>query len=66
MNDKITLALTPQRLDYVYNVLAQRPYAEVAPIIADIQQQVALQRLPEAASTSPIPNGHDGHKEVTQ
>lgn len=40
----IHLTFTPQRLDYIANVLGQRPWAEVAPILADIQQQIAQQQ----------------------
>lgn len=41
MTDTIALVFKPQQLDYVANVLAQRPYAEVAQLLGEIQQQVA-------------------------
>lgn len=40
----INLTFTAQRLDYVFNVLAQRPFAEVQDIIADIRNQVVRQQ----------------------
>lgn len=42
--EKITLAFNSQQLDYIAQVLAQRPYGEVAALMADIQQQVSLQQ----------------------
>lgn len=39
----LVLHLTPQRLEYIANVLAQRPYAEVAPVLDDIRAQLAAQ-----------------------
>jgi hypothetical protein len=38
------LSFDDKELDYLANVLAQRPYAEVAPLLAKIQQQVAEQQ----------------------
>lgn len=50
----LTLTLSPQRLDYIAQVLSQRPYAEVAAVLDDIRAQVARQQaLPVA------PNGRD-------
>jgi hypothetical protein len=49
--DTITLRFTPQRLDYIANVLIKQPYADVAPIIADMQMQVAQQN--KGAQTGP-------------
>lgn len=61
MERMLTLAFTAQQMDYVANVLAQRPYAEVFPILAEIQRQIAAQQqLPE-----PLPNGQD-HPPLTQ
>lgn len=56
--EKLTLRFDSQRLDYIATVLAQRPYAEVAPVLADIQQQIAEQQGP-----SPIGRGN-GHAEA--
>lgn len=44
MEIALTLRLTAQRLDYIANVLGQRPYAEVAAVLADIAAQVAAQQ----------------------
>lgn len=49
------LDLTPQELDYVYNVLAQRPYAEVAPLMTNIQSQVKTQQTPPLPVIEPAP-----------
>lgn len=38
------LAFDARTLDYVVNVIAQRPYAECAAILADIQAQVQQQQ----------------------
>ena len=43
MPEKITLAFDSKTLDYIANALAQRPWAEVQAIIADITQQVQAQ-----------------------
>jgi len=37
----IRLALTHQHFDYIVNVLARQPYAEVAPIIAELARQAS-------------------------
>lgn len=42
--DSITLQFDSKTLDYIANVLGQRPYAEVAPVLANISQQVAAQQ----------------------
>jgi hypothetical protein len=42
--DRITLVLDSKTLDYLANVLGQRPYAEVAPVLQNIAQQVQLQQ----------------------
>lgn len=49
----ISLSFTAQRLDYIANVLAQRPYAEVHPVLADIQAQVSQQQNNPVS----LPNG---------
>lgn len=38
------LVFDGKTLDYVVNLLAQRPYAEVAALLADISQQIAAQQ----------------------
>ena len=40
----LTLTFTTQKLDYIAQVLAARPFSEVAALIADIQQQLAAQQ----------------------
>ena len=67
----ITLQFNTQKMDYLFNVLAQRPYAEVAPLIADLQQQIAMQQQPqpqppaEAPAVAPLPNGKAGEPNST-
>lgn len=61
---KITLSFTPRVMDYIAQTLAARPYGEVAGIISDIQQQIALQQM-APVETPPAPevkpNGKDTH-----
>lgn len=38
-----TLKLTPQQMDYIYNVLSERPFKEVSDLLATIRQQVIMQ-----------------------
>lgn len=56
MNEEpnITLTLRASRVEYIANVLAQRPYAEVAAVLDDIRTQLAA-----AAESRPAerPNG---------
>jgi hypothetical protein len=63
----INLAFNTQKMDYIFNVLSQRPYAEVAPIIADIQQQIAMQQQApvEVPAAAPRPNGKNGEPNST-
>jgi hypothetical protein len=42
--DQLQLAFDSKTLDYIVNVLAQRPYGEVAPVLANISQQIAAQQ----------------------
>jgi hypothetical protein len=51
--DRITLTLDSKTLDYVANVLGQRPYAEVAPVLQNIAQQVQLQQQAKGPLTGP-------------
>jgi len=59
MNDNVRLNLPRQTFEYVLNVLAQRPYAEVAQIIAELAKQasappaevVPLQSVPTEKGT---------------
>jgi hypothetical protein len=40
----MNLEFTDPQLDYIVKVLAQRPYVEVAPLLAEIQRQVSAQQ----------------------
>lgn len=44
---KITLALDPASLDYVYKLLATRPWGEVNALVLEIQRQVVHQQRPQ-------------------
>ena len=57
-SDRIPLALQPKHLDYIANVLASRPWAEVNELLNDLQQQVAAHNR---VMTEPVTkgNGHD-------
>jgi hypothetical protein len=44
--DAITLTLDSKTLDYIANVLGQRPYSEVAAVLQSIAVQVQAQRGP--------------------
>lgn len=50
MNDRMTVST--EMLNKVLNVLAQRPYAEVAQVINELQQDIKpiLTEVPEEAS----------------
>ena len=60
MEQQITLTLSPQRLEYIANVLSQRPYAEVAQVLAEIQQQLQAQAQAQASASGALANGQDG------
>ena len=57
MNDFLTLRFNSQRLDYIANVLMQRPYAEVAPVLDDIRAQVQAQQERPLAGPQEAPDG---------
>jgi hypothetical protein len=57
---KLALAFTPQVVEYLCNVIGQRPYAEVAGLLADIQQQLQQQQ-PDPAGFPGAPAGLNGH-----
>lgn len=46
---QLHLDFDPKTLDYIANVLGQRPYAEVAPVLQNIATQVAGQQRAAAA-----------------
>lgn len=50
-----------KRVDYIVNVLAQRPYAEVAEVLQDFATQINAQRNPQPLAAVPDqltkPNG---------
>lgn len=52
----IHIAFTSKTLDYVANVLAQRPYAEVSGLLDDLRQQLAQQQAPAGG---PLPELHE-------
>lgn len=46
MEQEITITLTASEMDQVGNVLAQRPYGEVANLLAKMQGQINAQQNP--------------------
>ena len=52
-NKPIPLLLHPNDLDYIARCLHERPYKEVAPLLAQIQNQVIQHNLEEAAENQP-------------
>ncbi len=58
----MTFDFTEQQLGYLINTLAQRPYAEVAEIIASIQRQLAIQ----SGQAGPQPVPHSNGAALTQ
>ena len=42
--NKISLEFTPQELDYIANVLAERPWKEANTLLSNIQNQVQAQQ----------------------
>ena len=53
----ITLTLTQQRVEYVLQVLASRPFAEVADTINDIVRQVQARQAPFGVQTEGAQHG---------
>lgn len=45
--ETFNLAVTTQELNYIMQVLVQRPYAECAAIVAKIQEQVSKPKEPK-------------------
>ena len=54
MKQKLAISLTAEQWNVVLNAMANAPYAVVAPLIAEIQQQAQMQRLPEPAVSGPV------------
>lgn len=56
---RVPLALLPQHLDYITNLLgtANLRYVDTAPIIQDIAQQIQAQQGPQEAAGTSKPNG---------
>lgn len=50
--DAITLTFDSKTLDYIANVLGQRPYVEAAPVLNSIAQQVQAQQRPQGITAS--------------
>ena len=48
-----TVQLTLKELDYVFGLIVKQPFAEVAPIVNKIQQQVARQQQPVVTAPQP-------------
>jgi hypothetical protein len=53
MSDKLCMYFTTQELDYIGNVLADRPFKEVGGLLANMQQQLALQQARQKPEESP-------------
>lgn len=45
--DKLTIELTVEQTQYVLNVLAEKPYQEVADIISEVTTQANAQLAPK-------------------
>ena len=59
--NKFTIEFTAQELDYIANVLAQRPWGEVQALLANIRDQIAAQQRPEIPPVKPyVVNGAEG------
>jgi hypothetical protein len=56
-NAPISLLLHPNELDYIAKCLHSRPYGEVAPLLAKMQNQVIAQQF---AAANPEPNPEPG------
>jgi hypothetical protein len=59
--NKIDIQLTPQEMDYIANCLAQRPWAEVNALLANLKGQIDYQQKVEAEERVGMtqPNGYD-------
>jgi hypothetical protein len=51
--DALHLVFDAKTLDYIATVLGQRPYAEVAPVLANISQQIAAQQQSKGPLAGP-------------
>lgn len=58
MNDLITLRFDSKTLDYIANVLGQRPFAEVQPVLVDISRQVAMHNAERDAPKTGAQSGN--------
>jgi len=56
--NQINIKFTPEELDYVYKVLTQRPWAEVNPLVMNIQRQ--LQEQQNANANGPLEPAQSG------
>lgn len=56
-DDSYTITLSAQYINYIFNVLGQRPYSEVKPIIELLQAQIAQANA--AKATPPVPSVKD-------
>jgi hypothetical protein len=54
MSDKLCMYFTTQELDYIGNVLADRPFKEVGGLLANMQQQLALQQAKQKPEAPPV------------
>jgi hypothetical protein len=54
---KLKIEFTPQELDYIATILADRPWKEANALLANLQAQVQAQQPAQAAPHTG--NGHD-------
>lgn len=47
--ESYTLTLAPQEVEAVFNTIAEKPYKDVAPLLAKIRDQIAQQQAKAAS-----------------
>lgn len=53
MNETVKLNLSREGLEYIWQLLLRAPYGDVAPLIAEINRQVADQAQPPTPNLAP-------------
>ena len=60
MDKPITLNVSPAQLHVIATALHQRPYIEVAPLLADLERQVLDQQIKNQTETATASNQPPG------
>jgi hypothetical protein len=58
-----SLILSGREVDYIYNIIIQRPYVEVKDLVKNIENQIGAQRIP-FEPPAPFVGGADPENEL--